>query len=661
MSIKKFFVGMAVLLSVSLFVIGCPTEADGVTGERGSDGLSAGTLPSGASAELFDAYFSRLNTVFLTDPLAAGEFIVPPKKTLVVVGDVTLAGGTIINAFNGTLDVVDGGFAGANGVLIVADAQRAAVKAKAENLSVPATATVGDTEIDEDVVLTSLTIGDEGWDDFATFAGSTYTVYVNGDVEIDATTAVTTGSVSLTVFGDVKAKGTLTLGAAATAKSLTATDTLALTGIANIKELNTATYVVTATDTSVALAKLNSGAGGKLVLPGTVTAVTIDGGNGNIDFITGSPAFAAGATFGNTGLTTFAKPVTVAKSASEEIVFEGPVAFADDLTLTAVPATFKGHVSFANGKKITMTTAASIVTLGPGVYLGLPSAQPVYSSVIHNPGQTGNVTLTPAINTTLTFATGRNVSQSGTGSTHSIAITGKASLPAGAIYTVASTSSAIGTLTVNGELLVAAGVLGGDEEDDNSAKLVLTGAAGTDGAKLAGAGAVKAGGTTIVGSTGGWQAVTGNITIEADTITAASSGVLTGVTSGTPSITVAAAGTLTVATGTTIGLATNGSIVLTKGAGADPGPAVTGGTLNLATTSAKIDGLTGGTTDRTLTTSNITNATYTVGTDSGKVTGGGTASAGNAYITGGNATGPNPIVADTTANATIDKTTTIGS
>jgi hypothetical protein len=160
---------------------------------------------------------------------------------------------------------------------------------------------------------------------------------------------------------------------------------------------------------------------------------------------------------------------------------------------------------------------------------------------------------------------------------------------------------------------------------------------------------------------GEWQAVGASdaVTIAlvgntASSITGTANAVLTG---GADGKITQKAGTLTIAAATEINLATAGSIVLAK----KPDSSTAGGTLNLSATSAKISGLIGGGTDRTLTTSNIANATYTSGSSVGDLAGGGTANAGNAYITGG-ATGSNPITASGTANdVTIDKTTTIGS
>jgi hypothetical protein len=548
MKTKKFFIGMAVFLSVSLFLIGCPTEADGSVGERGSAGLSAGTLPDDASVALFDAYFSRLDTVFLTAALDTGTFKVPKGKTLVVVGDVTLISGTVINAFDGTLDVADGGFAGSNGVLIVADAKAAEVKAKAASLIVPKyVAAIGETEIDEDVVLSSLTIGDEGWDDFATFAGSTYTVYVTGDAAIDATTAIDTSSAKLTVFGDVTAKGTLTLGANTTIGKVTATGTLGLTGIARIKELNTATYVVTAaTGTSVTLDKLDSGAGGKLVLQDAVFAVTIGAGNGNIEFNTGAPVFATSiSSFGNTGLTTFKAAVTAAIG----ITFDGPVAFEGTFGFTDVAVAFNNTVSFADD--VTRTTGGALsfggnvtlekekaITLGGTATVTLKAGAAINAALSAGDA---DVVLTPATGAVLTVdaSDDKKIALSTAG----LAVTsGTLSVATGAELAVPTSLS----------LSVAAGAvldIVGDVSLAGTGSVVLaTAATGqTGGAKITGTGKLTAQDAEIVGGTGGWLAV---------------------LASGSTAATVTIASTATNGQATITGSATSHTASLKGGAGA---------------------------------------------------------------------------------------------
>jgi hypothetical protein len=668
MSIKKFFIGMAILLSVSLFVIGCPTEVEEKTNTVTNTYGKAEEVAS-LQALLDDSDVSKV-TYSGTGALAIDteQLIVPKRKTLVAAKGVTLSTGKFIVA--GTLELGDEGEIAVTGTtgLVIGDATTVLGKITGDTPvkgSVAATVAAATTALATDTA--ALVENASDTDLVANSVPSGKKLYVSGELSLAAAPAATGAVIALgtvNVSADVDlssivvapasiADGKLDISGATLTNSAKVTVTLpsSAVGVKAIEVGNTDLTIAGATSLTVTTL---TGGTGKLTAPGITVSGKTDLG--------GAAAFSGDAAFGGD---------------VSGITFNGPVAFGGDLTLTAVAATFKGNVSFAASKKIVMTTAASVITLGPGVLLGIPTIAPapaVYGSVIANPGSTGNVTLTPAANTKLMFAASGRAVEQGAVSTnaHGITIGGNASLPAGATYTVASEDGKVGTLTIgkDSELLVADGVLGANAEADSdnsftstSAKLVLTGAATEKAALLKGAGSVKAGAVTIVGGTNGWEAVdtgTDTVTISVNTITSsADSAVLTGITGGAtaPSITVAAAGTLTIAADTAINLASNGSIVLAKGTAE---PAVTGGTLNLDATSAKISGLTGGTDDQTLTTSNIANATYTVGSATGNVTGGGSANAGNAYITGGNDTGPNPIVAGNTANATIDKDTLVG-
>jgi hypothetical protein len=110
-------------------------------------------------------------------------------------------------------------------------------------------------------------------------------------------------------------------------------------------------------------------------------------------------------------------------------------------------------------------------------------------------------------------------------------------------------------------------------------KLTLTGAAGTGGAKLTGAGTLKAGKTEIIGNDG-WQAVGGDgssieiktLTENTASITATSSAVLTAGTDATITQTAGTSGnSLTIATGTSIILGNEGSITLGGANSGNPG------------------------------------------------------------------------------------------
>jgi hypothetical protein len=86
MTNKKFFVGMAVLLSVSLFVIGCETEAaDGGTGPRG-DNVGIITAAAVVDGDDLEAAFLAADVVTLGPKVTSVSGTVKGGKRLVVSG-----------------------------------------------------------------------------------------------------------------------------------------------------------------------------------------------------------------------------------------------------------------------------------------------------------------------------------------------------------------------------------------------------------------------------------------------------------------------------------------------------------------------------------------------------------------------------------------------
>jgi hypothetical protein len=298
---------------------------------------------------------------------------------------------------------------------------------------------------------------------------------------------------------------------------------------------------------------------GDLALTAAVTAVTIGGGTGNIEFNTGTPAFASSAsTFGNTGTTTFKE---AAGSTSVPLTFAGPVAFEGDFTRTT-----GGAYSFGGDVTVTSTKA---LTLGgtDTVTLAATKSIKVGTSAVLTAGV--DAVLTPVTGATLTAATNKLT----LGAANLTLTSGALTVATGATLTLDKvlTVAAGAELVATGDVTVTASTGG----------LVLTGAAGSGGAKLSGAGNVTAGATEI---TGIWQAVDGTgsatITIEASSavassITASDSNVvLTAGTGGTITQTAESGNKLTIAADTTIDLggtaAAVGSLVLT-GDGTNPG------------------------------------------------------------------------------------------
>jgi hypothetical protein len=261
---------------------------------------------------------------------------------------------------------------------------------------------------------------------------------------------------------------------------------------------------------------------------------------------------------------------------AQGVAFSGDVVFYGGLTLTAVPATFGGTAYFQDTKKITLTDSASVITLKNGtgkLAVGEPAgtAADVWKQILVADSGADAV-LTPAAETTLTFtASGKVLTQGATGdNAHGITLTsGGATLISGSSYVVASAASKIGTLTVTGTLTLGPEVLG-DYPDAAKPKLILTGASGSDGAKLTGAGSVVFGNASITGGASGtWQAVatSASITIAAEAITGTGSdAALTGTSNDSAVITLAKGHTAgnaaaLIVTNAVIDLATNGAVV----------------------------------------------------------------------------------------------------
>jgi hypothetical protein len=189
---------------------------------------------------------------------------------------------------------------------------------------------------------------------------------------------------------------------------------------------------------------------------------------------------------------------------------------------TTTPAT---NVTVPAGAKLSFATSFSggTLTLSKGRSDTISDIDLVFSGYTSAGGWVLNGSFTLAANQNIVIPASQTVT-----------------LPAGKTLTNS------GTITNNGTITLGAG-----------ASLVLTGAAGTSGAALAGTGKVVAAKTEI---TGVWQAVgTGTVTIvatddDASTITGAATVVLTAGADGTITQNAGASNNLTIATGTTIDL-----------------------------------------------------------------------------------------------------------
>ena len=572
---KSLIFWFAAVTCAAWILVGCESPTNGDAGSAGPAGPA--TLPTSASPALLKAYFAETNKVFVVAALGAGTFEVPAGKTLAVVGDVDISSvdDTVINAYYGTLDVSAGCFTVDGGnVFIVPQAKVAEVKAALTGAGVvpekfTGTLSGSTPALTAPAVFESLGIGGSGQitaADFATFTASNI-AYVVGDVTIDASTAAVLSSANLTVYGEIKAGGTaasLTLGANVKG-SLTATSNLTLAGtITGVTKLNTGTYTVSSALTSVSLPELDSGTGGKLSLTGAVTAVTISGGTGNIEFNTGTPAFASTASsFGNTGLTTFKAD---AGSNNVALTFAGPVAFEGDFTRTTGGAySFGGDVTITSTKKITLG-GTDTVTLAEGKSIK------VGTDTVLTAGA-ANVVLTPVSGAVLTAtAAGGGSPAKIAASTQNITVTSGTLAVSGELE---STDKNI-TIATGATLSIASGGKVTTKGDAGSGAVVLGDS--TNGVTLTGAGSWTAGGADVALS----QTAT-------DAAAIGASGAATLTASGTPAINVLAGSSadnvLTLGAGVTINVAGTsagkvGAVVLTGNAKA--------GTLKLVDSTSKV-------------------------------------------------------------------------
>ena len=367
---KSLIFGLAAATCAAWILVGCESPTDG---EKGAAGANApGTLPPDAKPELLAAYFASTDKVFLVADLDEGTFVVPAGKTLAVVGDVTLNNSSVINAYAGNFDVSAGSIGGANAVFIVRNPSDYDATEITSGIIPAYAAGVSDTPIAGDTVLPSLTLGGSGTseEDFGDFAGSTYTVYVMGDLTIDATTALTTGNAKLTVLGETTAAGAggVTFGANTEIGTLKATGALTITavGAGGVKKLdlngnpvtitnatNIGEITSSATDGSLALAatptiaKLAVGASDITVTSATTTSLTVStfstDGTGKLVLPKETVSFTATAGGGNFSYS--GNPASVTASSTTGLTYVGNLS-TGAVTLTAGNLTVSGNAAF---------------------------------------------------------------------------------------------------------------------------------------------------------------------------------------------------------------------------------------------------------------------------------------------------------------------------
>jgi hypothetical protein len=280
---------------------------------------------------------------------------VPSGKTLAVIDDLDLSSATYtINAYQGILDLKSGRLTNATGDILMLSVKDK--KFADENSKITGTPdyvgliTLSDIAAGTaagPAMIEGLAIG-TGTNAVAADRLRDYmngrTLYINGPLTTNVANPFLTTNV--TVYGETTAEADITLtGSTNLQGPLVAGASITITGLNNFtKTLNIASYDVEAGADSVTLARLD-GSGTLELSHAALSAVSIGGGTGNaaVNVTGAAPDFTSGASFGNTGLTTFDNAVTVS---SGTITFAGPVDFDDALTFTVGGASFGGDATF---------------------------------------------------------------------------------------------------------------------------------------------------------------------------------------------------------------------------------------------------------------------------------------------------------------------------
>jgi hypothetical protein len=482
---KKFFLGMAALLGVSLFLVGCETEVE-VPGEKVE--VSVNPVPPNAVGASTEAILRGLLASDVTVPIAytggapTADLVIPEGKTvylagsaitllahlaveadatLVLASDLTTDGTGKLLLVNGTVKV------GLNGTLVYG-------------------ATGGPAEVTSYTVSAgTLTPGS------ATVIGNTAKVQVlaNGTLTLAAGDVVAT-----------QTAGKFTLDeawAAAGAGDLVITGTTSLFTVSELAGKATATRrIMATTDKTDALPNL---------IPETAaitaTGAIISVGEGSNHALTVNGELTL-----NTGAATLADAtsITVGPGGS----FTANDAATELEAVTAITVGVNGYFSASSATGAAAGVKVVVDQLGRAT-LGTVDKLLASSSV----GTAGSFTATEvtAFDTSATLAVGKvatvnGVTFPGTTTVSAIASAnaltiGDLTVPAGAVFAVPAnknlTVAAGATLTVTGDVNVVA--LG---------TLTLTGAASNGGAQITGAGKVAVGNVSITGgaNSGAWQA-----------------------------------------------------------------------------------------------------------------------------------------------------------
>jgi hypothetical protein len=437
MTNKKFFVGMAVLLSVSLFVIGCETEAaDGVTGPQGSVGTIYLSGPV-TTAGINHAIASGAPLVFAgVTQSDRGTVIIPAGKGVELVGATAY---TAENNAGSTLVIEDASSVTGSGGLVAGAALAIAPDSVLGDITgankVPLQSG-GDIDLDGGatvaVKVAELTISDEvtSATNIIKTALSGKTLYVVGNVTASA--AITPAPTAINVLGNV---------------TVTTAQTAAV--VWNIQCDLTATKLPTTgagtltVDGSATFAEAVSGITGNVSITGDATfneAVTTAAGTLTVG---GNATFKKTLTTGVGAVTAGSLTVegTNATSLGGNLTVNGAASFGGTLTNTAASiATFNGTTTVTGA--VTTTATLTIGGTGAVTLAGVPVL-------------TNGLTVTNATGVTFSSAFGLTASQSITATTGKVIFGTAPNSVTITNGTLASAAAGLATVAANGVVTLA--------------------------------------------------------------------------------------------------------------------------------------------------------------------------------------------------------------
>jgi hypothetical protein len=524
MTNKKFYlVGMAVLLSVSLFFIGCPTEADPEIIDNSKTIGAAVDLPGlkkllakdGVSEVIYDGVLA----------IGTGELIVPAKKKLIVTEGVTLGTGKFIVV--GSLDLGEDGAITVTGTtgLVIGDATAVLGKITG-NTPVKGSVAASVTAAFAGEATVALVQNANGTDLTATNnvpAGKT--LYVSDTLALGETAPTFAGSVivlgTVSVSEDVDLSSVvaaagntkLTIADATLANTAEATVTLPATAAVKAIKVGSDDLTIDGAATSLTVGTLSGGAG-KLTVP----LITVTGETN----LQGAAEFGGAATFASTlansdvaALTFNGAPNTVTGAftpgALATIAGTGAVTFTAPLgTTSANTVTIKntGGVTLTAANTIADNIVATKVTITGDATTGVvidsdaPSIVVPASASIAATAAGATIVAGASTNTVmLTGATLKAGTYTGAAAALTVANSGVVALAeSGSLATAGNGTAVFGATTFGGVGSWTASATGGTAQAGVSGVSITSAATGASIALVAGSGVREAGILTAGGT-----------------------------------------------------------------------------------------------------------------------------------------------------------------